>query len=91
MNFISFNSSFNSRIENSKKKFHFLHFKSAEREHRRKEAELAQKLARNPYIYFVTPQFRDWFREQQLILIVLGINLVVVLIIYQLFYTSETQ
>lgn len=61
---------------------------SAEREHRRKEAELAQKLAKNPFLYFYTSNFRDWLVEQQLILIVLAINLVVVLICYQLFYAE---
>lgn len=59
-----------------------------EREHRRKEAEIAERMAKNPYIYFTTPKFRDWLREQQLILIVLAINLVVVLVCYQLFYSS---
>jgi hypothetical protein len=62
---------------------------SAEREHRRKEAELAQRLSKNPFIYFLQPKFRDWLHEQQLILVVLGINLVVVMICYQLFYKED--
>ena len=62
---------------------------SAEREHRRKEADLAQRLSKNPFIYFLQPKFREWLIEQQLILIVLTINLVVVLVCYQLFYKDD--
>lgn len=63
---------------------------SREREHRRKEAELAVRLSKNPFLYFRTSAFRDWLREQQLILIVLSINLIVVLIVYYLFCTEAT-
>ena len=64
---------------------------SREREHRRKEAELAVRLSKNPFLYVTTTAFRDWLREQQLILIVLSINLVVVLIVYYLFCTENNQ
>lgn len=64
---------------------------SREREHRRKEAELAVRLSKNPFLYFSTSAFRDWLREQQLILIVLSINLVVVLIVYYLFCMEYSQ
>jgi hypothetical protein len=62
---------------------------SAEREHRRKEAEYALKLSKNPFLYFTSQKFRDWLFEQQLILIVLLINLAVVIISYYIFYTDE--
>lgn len=64
---------------------------SAEREHRRREAELAEKLARNPFLYFVNAHFRNWLAEQQLVLFVMAANLSLVLVFYHFFFKEMSD
>lgn len=56
----------------------------AQREHNRNEAELAERLSRNPFLYLVTPRFKEWLSRQQLIILVLVINTGLAIFFFQL-------
>ncbi|KAI1290432.1 Junctophilin-3 [Halotydeus destructor] len=56
----------------------------AQREHNRQEADLAERLSRNPFLYLVTPRFKDWLSRQQLIILVLVINTGLAILFFQL-------
>ena len=56
----------------------------ATRESRRQEAEMAEKLAHNPLLYFVDPRFKDWLNRQQIIIAVILINITLAIIFFKL-------
>lgn len=56
----------------------------AQREHVRNEAEMAERLARNPFLYLVNPRFKDWLSRQQLIILVILINVSLAILFYKL-------
>nr|BAM18275.1 junctophilin [Papilio xuthus] len=48
---------------------------SARREEVRRMHEETEKLRANPLLYLVSPQVKDWFSRQQLVILVLFINI----------------
>ncbi|RWS17269.1 MORN repeat containing protein-like protein [Dinothrombium tinctorium] len=56
----------------------------AQREQRRLEAEMAERLSRNPFLYLVNPRFKDWLNRQQLIILVLLINVSLAILFFKL-------
>ncbi|KAJ2953688.1 hypothetical protein O0L34_g1305 [Tuta absoluta] len=48
---------------------------SARREEVRRQIDETEKLRANPLLYLVSPQVKDWFSRQQLVLLVLFINI----------------
>ncbi|XP_004930997.1 uncharacterized protein LOC114248333 isoform X3 [Bombyx mandarina] len=48
---------------------------SARREEVRRMHEESEKLRANPLLYLVSPQVKDWFSRQQLVILVLFINI----------------
>ncbi|CAK1603054.1 unnamed protein product [Parnassius mnemosyne] len=48
---------------------------SARREEVRRIHEETEKLRANPFLYLVSPQVKDWFSRQQLVILVLFINI----------------
>ncbi|XP_063617682.1 uncharacterized protein LOC134790707 [Cydia splendana] len=48
---------------------------SARREEVRRMYEESEKLRANPLLYLVSPQVKDWFSRQQLVILVLFINI----------------
>ncbi|RWS31235.1 MORN repeat containing protein-like protein [Leptotrombidium deliense] len=56
----------------------------AQREQRRLDAEMAERLSRNPLLYLVNPRFKDWLNRQKLIILVLLINISLAILFFQL-------
>ena len=56
----------------------------AQREQRRYEAELAERMARNPLLYFVNPRFRDWLNRRMIIIGVFLINITLAIAFFKL-------
>ncbi|XP_037976861.1 uncharacterized protein LOC105387344 isoform X2 [Plutella xylostella] len=48
---------------------------SARREEVRRMQDESEKLRANPLLYLVSPQVKDWFSRQQLVILVLFINI----------------
>ena len=51
----------------------------------RSEAEMSERIKRNPFLFFLSPTFRDWLSRKKLMILVLFINLSLALLFYQLF------
>uniref|UniRef100_A0A034WPL0 uncharacterized protein LOC105234244 n=1 Tax=Bactrocera dorsalis TaxID=27457 RepID=A0A034WPL0_BACDO len=48
---------------------------SARREAVRRQIEINERLKANPLLYIFSPQVKDWFSRQQLVLLVLFVNI----------------
>ncbi|XP_014095861.1 uncharacterized protein [Bactrocera oleae] len=48
---------------------------SARREAVRRQIEINERLKANPLLYIFSPQVKDWFSRQQLVLVVLFVNI----------------
>ncbi|XP_030376821.1 mediator of RNA polymerase II transcription subunit 12 isoform X1 [Scaptodrosophila lebanonensis] len=53
---------------------------SARREAVRRQIEVNERLRANPLLYLVSPQVKDWFVRQQLVLLVLFVNVLLALL-----------
>jgi junctophilin len=54
------------------------------REQQRMEVEMRERLARNPFLYLMNPQFKDWLSRQQLVVLVIVINLALAILFFKL-------
>ncbi|KAL9930022.1 junctophilin isoform 1-T6 [Glossina fuscipes fuscipes] len=57
---------------------------SARREAVRRQIEMNERLKGNPLLYLVSPQVKDWFSRQQLMLLVLFVNIVLGILFFKL-------
>uniref|UniRef100_T1P808 Junctophilin-1 n=1 Tax=Musca domestica TaxID=7370 RepID=T1P808_MUSDO len=57
---------------------------SARREAVRRQIEMNEKLKANPLLYLVSPQVKDWFSRQQLVLLVLFVNIILAIIFFKM-------
>ncbi|XP_022914224.1 uncharacterized protein [Onthophagus taurus] len=57
---------------------------SARREEVRRQAEERERLRANPLLYLVSPQVKDWFSRQQLVIVVLFVNISLAIIFYKI-------
>ncbi|XP_055382072.1 uncharacterized protein LOC129612482 [Condylostylus longicornis] len=57
---------------------------SARREEVRRQVELNERLKANPLLYLVSPQVKDWFSRQQLVLLVLIVNVVLAIMFFKM-------
>uniref|UniRef100_A0A1B6LRJ6 Junctophilin n=1 Tax=Graphocephala atropunctata TaxID=36148 RepID=A0A1B6LRJ6_9HEMI len=57
---------------------------SARREELRRMTEEAEKLRANPLLYLVSPNVRDWFSRQQLVMLVLFVNISLAIMFFKL-------
>ncbi|XP_050515342.1 uncharacterized protein LOC126890441 [Diabrotica virgifera virgifera] len=57
---------------------------SARREEIRRQADEYERLRANPLLYLVSPQVKDWFSRQQLVLVVLFINISLAIMFFKL-------
>ncbi|XP_053957538.1 uncharacterized protein LOC129247651 isoform X2 [Anastrepha obliqua] len=53
---------------------------SARREAVRRQIQINERLKANPLLYIFSPQVKDWFSRQQLVLLVLFLNIILGLI-----------
>ncbi|XP_067622202.1 uncharacterized protein [Eurosta solidaginis] len=49
---------------------------SARREAVRQQIQINERLRANPFLYLFSPQVKDWFSRQQLLLLVLFLNII---------------
>lgn len=57
---------------------------SARREEVRRQIDERERLRANPLLYLVSPQVKDWFSRQQLVLVVLFINISLAIMFFKL-------
>ncbi|XP_075214738.1 junctophilin isoform X4 [Lycorma delicatula] len=57
---------------------------SARREELRRMQDQAEKLRANPLLYLVSPQVKDWFSRQQLVMLVLFVNISLAIMFFKL-------
>lgn len=57
----------------------------AQREHLRTEADLAERMKHNPFLYLVNPRFRDWLYRKRLYILVLLMNIAFFSLFYKLY------
>ncbi|XP_026468435.1 uncharacterized protein LOC113380890 isoform X5 [Ctenocephalides felis] len=57
---------------------------SARREEVRRIADENERLRANPLLYLVSPQVKDWFSRQQLVMLVLFINISLAIMFFKL-------
>ncbi|KAM7352739.1 junctophilin isoform 1-T3 [Cochliomyia hominivorax] len=57
---------------------------SARREAVRRQNEMNEKLKANPLLYLVSPQVKDWFSRQQLVLLVLFVNIILAILFFKM-------
>ncbi|XP_077300718.1 uncharacterized protein LOC143921343 [Arctopsyche grandis] len=57
---------------------------SARREEIRRMADESERLRANPLLYLVSPQVKDWFSRQQLVLLVLFVNISLAIMFFKL-------
>ncbi|KAI8115097.1 Junctophilin-1 [Lucilia cuprina] len=57
---------------------------SARREAVRRQIEMNEKLKANPLLYLVSPQVKDWFSRQQLVLLVLFANIILAILFFKM-------
>ncbi|XP_046428345.1 uncharacterized protein [Neodiprion pinetum] len=57
---------------------------SARREEIRRQIDEGERLRANPLLYLVSPQVKDWFSRQQLVMLVLFINISLALMFFKL-------
>ena len=57
----------------------------AQREHLRAEADMNERLRRNPFLYIVNPHFIAWLNRQKLVIFVIFINISLAVAFYHLF------
>ena len=57
----------------------------AQREHVRNEADMQDRLRRNPFLYLVNPRFTGWLNRQKLVIFIVVINLSIAAVFYHLF------
>ncbi|CAG9863339.1 unnamed protein product [Phyllotreta striolata] len=57
---------------------------SARREEIRRQQDEHERLRANPLLYLVSPQVKDWFSRQQLVLVVLFINISLAIMFFKL-------
>ncbi|KAF2899921.1 hypothetical protein ILUMI_06260 [Ignelater luminosus] len=57
---------------------------SARREEVRRMADEKERLRANPLLYLVSPQVKDWFSRQQLVIIVLFVNISLAIMFFKL-------
>ncbi|XP_046675336.1 junctophilin-1 isoform X1 [Homalodisca vitripennis] len=57
---------------------------SARREELRRMTEEAEKLRANPLLYLVSPNVKDWFSRQQLVMLVLFVNISLAIMFFKL-------
>ncbi|XP_037958296.1 uncharacterized protein LOC119687852 isoform X2 [Teleopsis dalmanni] len=57
---------------------------SARREAVRRQIEVNERLRANPLLYLVSPQVKDWFSRQQLVLLVLIANVVLAVLFFKM-------
>jgi hypothetical protein len=57
----------------------------AQREHLRTEADLAERIKHNPFLYLVNPRFRDWLYRKRLYILVLLVNIAFFSLFYKLY------
>ncbi|XP_030751171.1 junctophilin-1 [Sitophilus oryzae] len=57
---------------------------SARREEVRRQVDERERLRANPLLYLVSPQVKDWFSRQQLVLVVLFINISLAIMFFKL-------
>ncbi|XP_031624402.1 uncharacterized protein LOC116341437 isoform X4 [Contarinia nasturtii] len=57
---------------------------SARREEIRRQIELSERLKANPLLYLSSPQVKDWFSRQQLVLLVLVVNICLAIMFYRM-------
>ncbi|KAG5890964.1 hypothetical protein JTB14_028642 [Gonioctena quinquepunctata] len=57
---------------------------SARREEVRRQQDEYERLRANPLLYLVSPQVKDWFTRQQLVLVVLFVNISLAIMFFKL-------
>lgn len=57
---------------------------SARRQEIRRQLDERERLRANPLLYLVSPQVKDWFSRQQLVLVVLFINISLAIMFFKL-------
>lgn len=57
---------------------------SLRREEIRRQIDESERLRANPLLYLVSPQVKDWFSRQQLVMLVLFINITLALMFFKL-------
>lgn len=57
---------------------------SARREEVRRMADEKERLRANPLLYLVSPQVKDWFSRQQLVIIILFVNISLAIMFFKL-------
>lgn len=57
---------------------------SARREEIRRQLDERERLRANPLLYLVSPQVKDWFSRQQLVIIVLFVNISLAIMFFKL-------
>ena len=62
-----------------------------QREYLRSEAEMAEKLKSNPFLYLVNPRFKEWLSRQKLIILIIVINIALAYLFYQIMYPSNSD
>ena len=55
-----------------------------QREQRRIESEMAERMAKNPFLYLFNPRFKAWLSRQQLVMLVLVINISLAIFFFKL-------
>ncbi|XP_055682035.1 uncharacterized protein LOC129789307 isoform X4 [Lutzomyia longipalpis] len=57
---------------------------SARREEVRRQIENSERLRANPLLYLVSPQVKDWFSRQQLVMLVLVVNIALAIMFFKM-------
>lgn len=57
---------------------------SARREEVRRQRDEQERLRVNPLLYLVSPQVRDWFSRQQLVMLVLIVNIALAILFFKI-------
>uniref|UniRef100_A0A1Y1KJR4 Junctophilin n=1 Tax=Photinus pyralis TaxID=7054 RepID=A0A1Y1KJR4_PHOPY len=57
---------------------------SARREEVRRMADEKERLRANPLLYLVSPQVKDWFSRQQLVILILFVNISLAIMFFKL-------
>ncbi|XP_017784739.1 PREDICTED: uncharacterized protein LOC108568272 isoform X2 [Nicrophorus vespilloides] len=57
---------------------------SARREEVRRQADEKEKLRANPLLYLVSPQVKDWFSRQQLVIVILFVNISLAIMFFKM-------
>lgn len=57
---------------------------SARREEVRRQADEKDRLRANPLLYLISPQMKDWFSRQQLVIVILFVNISLAIMFFKL-------